>query len=312
MELVLQQLVNGLGLTGPILLVAVALSSGIAAARLVNVAVGAIYVLTSFLGVKLLVDGPSWILVLFLILAPVAMMLVLEFTAFRWQRQRARSAEEVEQSSFALTAAIATVLTALAGQLTAGQPVALPSGKLDIETVWAVGGIRIQVEAVAIFVVAAVAALGWAVILRRTRIGKLFRATAEDLSLARSSGIRVQNVALTGVLTTGLLLGIASCLSLIRVRTVDTESAVTFLLLPFAAVLIAGIGEVAGAVIASLVFGLIYSLVAVVAPNPAYQDVAVFLLLFLVLLVRPQGLSFKQARDQRASSQPKPSAKVPA
>lgn len=303
MELLVQQVVNGLGLTGPILLVAVALSSSIAAARIINVAVGAVYVLVTVVAVKYLGGAPSWVLLAFVLLGPVAVMLVLEFAAFRWQRARATDLEEVEQSSFALTASVASVLIAVTGAITEGQPVGLPADTLRFGGRVSIGGVAVQVDAVAIFLLALAVALGWAQLLRRTRIGKLFRAVAQDYGLARSVGIRVQNVAVTGAVITGLLLGLAACMALVRVRVVGTESATAFLLLPFAAVLIGGLGELGGAVVASIGFGLLYSVIATFVSNPAYQDVTVFALLFLVLMVRPGGVSLSlPARRRRVTS----------
>lgn len=290
MDLFAEQLLNGLGLAGPILLVAVALSSSVSSLRLINVAVGGIYVVTAITAVSWFSPHSSALVLGWLILAPVALMVVLELVLFRPQRRRSRSLVELEQGSFALTAALAAVLTAVASDLTDGRDIALLSGQLDLSLSASLGGVYVDGAALLLLAVALAVAGGWHLMLRRTALGAMFRCVAQDVQLAESIGIRVGRVALLNAVVSGLLLGIASCMILVQARSVGPESAGAVLLLPLAAVLLGGLDNITGAVKAALFFGVVASVVGGYASAPQLADVAVFVLLFAVLLVRPEGL----------------------
>jgi branched-subunit amino acid ABC-type transport system permease component len=287
MTLILEQVANGLGLTGPILLVAVALSTSVAAVRVLNVAVGSIYVIAGMLAIA--AAGHAG-LVGFLAVGiglPIVTTAALELGVFRWQRRRAT---EVELGSFAATLGAATVIAALASYYSSGEDIALPADFLRLQRVVEVAGVSVDLLALGIFGVAVAATGAWSFFLYHLRVGKLYRAHASDRFLARSIGARVDRIALQSAGVTGLLLGLATCLFLVRVRAVGPESATAFLLTPFAAVVAGGMGSLAGTVVASLFFGLAQSLVSTYSSTPGVQDIVVFGILFVALIVRPSGL----------------------
>lgn len=290
MRLLTEQVLNGLALAGPVLLVAVALSSSIAALRLFNIAVGGIYVFSAVVSLQYFSQSSPVLLVVSLVILPVIIMIILELGVFRWQRFRADTVQELELGSVALTASLAAVFVALTVQRTAGQDIALRSGTLGYRIEMDLLGVHVNVFALLVFGIALGVAVMWQFVLSRTSMGKKFRAVTQDIELAVSLGVRVHRVALVNAVVSGLLLGIAGVMVLMRARAVGPESAGHFLLLPLAAVLLGGLDNIKGAVIASVLFGVIGAVVSGYAPRPEYADVAVFSLLFLVLLVSPEGL----------------------
>jgi branched-chain amino acid transport system permease protein/neutral amino acid transport system permease protein len=140
------------------------------------------------------------------------------------------------------------------------------------------------------------------IMLRYTTLGRAMRATADNMDLARASGVNVRNVilwtwAIAGALAAiaGVLLGIGN----------DVRPALGFnvLLFVFAAVIIGGLGSPYGAMLGGLVVGIAQELSVPLLvwfgrpdvaslPNPtAYSPVAAFLIMILVLLLRPGGLA---------------------
>lgn len=126
-----------------------------------------------------------------------------------------------------------------------------------------------------------------------TRTGLAMRATAEDHQLAQSVGLRVPRIfglawAIAGVVAAvcGVLLANISGLSLV----------LSFIALKaFAAVLFGGLESIPGAIIGGLTVGVIESLAAGMPQDPALRslhlgDIAPYVFMLLVLLVRPDGL----------------------
>lgn len=126
------------------------------------------------------------------------------------------------------------------------------------------------------------------VLLQRTKIGKAMRAVADNKELAESSGVDAERVILYvwifgGGLAAlgGVLLGLA--------EQVGWLMGFQLLLLMFAGITLGGLGTAFGALLGSLLIGIIAQMSTLFVPNDLRIVVALFVLI-LVLLVRPQGL----------------------
>ncbi|ACB52294.1 branched-chain amino acid ABC transporter permease protein [Crocosphaera subtropica ATCC 51142] len=126
-------------------------------------------------------------------------------------------------------------------------------------------------------------------VLQNTKIGKAMRAVADNIDLARVSGINVEQVVLwtwviTAILTTlgGVMLGLIT-------STVRPNMG-WFLILPmFASVILGGIGNPYGAIAGGLVIGVAQEL-SVPWLGPDYKLGVALLIMILILLIRPQGI----------------------
>jgi branched-chain amino acid transport system permease protein len=292
----IEQVVNGLGLTGPILLVAMSLLTALAATRVLNVAVGAAYALSAILAIR---AAATWGIAGFLLTAlvlPIILLVVMELAALRWQRLRS---DDVEIGGFAATLGVSIVLTAVAALLTQSQPVELPSEFLRVQQHVTIGGVTIQLLPIVVLVVAVVITVVWAWVLRHTRSGKQYRALASDHELATTIGIRTGNVAVKAWAISGLFVGIATVLLLLQTRSSSADAGSDVLLTPFAAVIAGGMGNIRATVWVSFFFGIAESLLVLVTSSAAFQQVLVFAVLFGVLAIRPDGLGGRR-RGTRA------------
>jgi branched-chain amino acid transport system permease protein/neutral amino acid transport system permease protein len=126
-------------------------------------------------------------------------------------------------------------------------------------------------------------------LLTRTQLGRAMRATASNPTVARSCGIRTSRIVDVTWLLSGALCGAAGVALAINTVTFDFTLGPTFLIYMIAAAVLGGIGQPYGAMLGGLVVGVV-SQVASAYSNPAYQDVYAFLILILMLLIRPRGL----------------------
>ncbi len=143
-----------------------------------------------------------------------------------------------------------------------------------------------QLAVIGIAVAAMIAVHG---VLVWTRLGKAMRATASNLPLARSSGIRVTRTTDIAWAMSGALCGMAGVVFVINTGSFAASTGSSFLVVIIAAAVLGGVGSPYGAMAGALAIGLTTELSALVI-SPAYKEVVAFGILVLVLLLRPQGI----------------------
>lgn len=133
---------------------------------------------------------------------------------------------------------------------------------------------------------AALAAVWWG--FRRTSIGREIRAVADNPSLARLSGISPERTLLAVWILVSVLAAVAGILLGVRNVLVPTLGW-DVLLLAFAAAILGGIANPFGAAVGALLMGIVGQIGILWIPT-SYQQGIAFVLIALVLLVRPRGL----------------------
>jgi branched-chain amino acid transport system permease protein len=152
-------------------------------------------------------------------------------------------------------------------------------------------GAAILPQAVAILAAAAVAIVLLVFFFRGTRLGLAMRAVASNQTAARVVGIHVGRVKAASFAVAGGLGGLAGVL-VTPITTLSYDVGVLLGLKGFAAAILGGFGSFPGAVIGGIVLGLLESLSAGYWSS-AYKDVVAFVVLLLVLFVRPRGFMGK-------------------
>jgi neutral amino acid transport system permease protein len=161
---------------------------------------------------------------------------------------------------------------------------------LDVDTTSTVDflGLRIgQTQLIVVIVgVAVLVAVG--LILRLTLLGKRMRALSDDLELAETAGIDTGRVITYTWIFAGALAGLAGVLA---AATTNLRPEMGFeLLLPiFAAVILGGIGDAFGALAAGMIIGVMTEWSTLVI-DARWKTAVGFLVLILVLIIRPQGV----------------------
>ncbi|MGH7642931.1 MAG: branched-chain amino acid ABC transporter permease [Candidatus Dormibacteria bacterium] len=127
------------------------------------------------------------------------------------------------------------------------------------------------------------------VLLRYTTLGKAMRATATNAELARNCGIATDRVIDIAWAISGALCGLAGVALVINVTAFTDTTGGEFLIPIIAVAVLGGIGQAYGAMAGALIVG-IASEIAAALISPDYKDVVAFVILIVVLLVRPKGI----------------------
>lgn len=160
--------------------------------------------------------------------------------------------------------------------------------QLDIVRPFRVMGVRIQPNDLRFAAAALVTLAVVFVILHMTPIGRRMRAVADNPLLAKVSGIAPKPVMLTLWIMAGAVSAMAGILLGMK-TVVSPESGWDMLLPAFAAAVLGGIGHPVGAVVAGILIGVAQE-VATPFVGFTYKIAISFIVLLLVLLVRPRGL----------------------
>ncbi|WP_299649562.1 branched-chain amino acid ABC transporter permease [uncultured Jannaschia sp.] len=150
------------------------------------------------------------------------------------------------------------------------------------------GGLRMPVQRLSILVIALLLMGLCALVLYRTSLGRIVRATAQDAEAALAVGIPAGLVH-TSVFAISAVLAGAGAILLSPILTVNPWMGVSFLLKGFAVVILGGLGSFGGAVAAGFLLGLIEAASVMVLPTE-WRDVVAFTFLIAVIWVRPNGL----------------------
>jgi neutral amino acid transport system permease protein len=149
-------------------------------------------------------------------------------------------------------------------------------------------GLKVPQNQLLVLGLAVLAILALHYLLQNTKIGKAMRAVADDLDLARVSGINVDRV----IFWTWLIAGTVTSLggSMYGLITAVRPNMGWFLILPlFASVILGGIGNPYGAIAAAFIIGIVQEISTPWLGSQYKQGVAL-LIMILVLLIRPKGL----------------------
>lgn len=143
--------------------------------------------------------------------------------------------------------------------------------------------------------VSVVVILGVAYFLLRTRIGKATRAISDNPQLAAASGINVDRVIRIVWVLAGTLAAISGVLWAYFRPGVSWNMGTQMLLLIFAAITLGGLGTAFGALLGSLIVGLVVEVSTLWIPSDL-KYAGALVVLIIILLVRPQGLLGRKER----------------
>lgn len=294
MDFLLQLIVTGCALGMVYALIAIGFVIILKCSQVFNIAQGHFVMLGGYLGYTFLVSMglPIWAtLILAIIVAGVMGMLIERLTL------RPLIGQPV-LAIIMMTIALSTVLEAIAGLVWGGEYKTyhgvLPSISLKL------GEISLPSEALIGLIVSVIIVVLLLVFFRYTKMGLAMMATANDEQVAQSAGIKVTLVyALSWIIACvvgvigGILLGGVSGV-MVSLSEVGLKA--------FAVVLLGGVNSIGGAIVAGLILGISENVAAgyldPLLPGGGLAHVFPFLLMIVVLTIRPYGL-FGQKRIER-------------
>lgn len=280
----LQYVLDGLASGGLYALIAVGYSMVYGVLQMINFAHGELFMVGAYFVMVVLAMGcPAWAAIPLCAVGLGLFAMLIERVAYRPLRQANRLAPLITAVGVSLFLQYAVQLVFSPNPRS--YPVQLSSDMLEFFD----GNIIVRVRDVGIFALTLVLTLALEAFIRWTRPGKGIRALAMQPMAARFVGVPInRTIALTFFIGAALAC-VAGSLQGMAVNQIGPFMGVTTGLKAFAAAVLGGIGVLPGALLGGLVLGIVENLL-VGYELSTYKDGSAFLILILVLLVRPQGL----------------------
>jgi branched-chain amino acid transport system permease protein len=156
-------------------------------------------------------------------------------------------------------------------------------------------GVTLTVQSYVAMAISVVVLVGTGLFLLKTRTGRATRAVSDNPALAAASGIDVDRIIrLVWTLAAGLA-GLSGVMLGLVLNGVNWMTGLQILLLIFAAVTLGGLGTAFGALVGSLIIGIIVELTNIWLPGD-FKYATALLILILILVFRPQGIFGRKER----------------
>ena len=296
--LLLEQALNGLQFGLMLFLLAAGLTLVFGIMDMINLAHGSLYMVGAFLAAWLVALTGSFVVGVLLAIAATAVFgMVLEATLLRSLYARDHLSQVL--ATFALILILnESVRMIWGGDLPLSAPAAL-SGPVEL-----LPGLLYPSYRLLIIGVGLVLALALYLLVSRTRLGALVRAGASNREMTRAMGINIERL-FTVVFGIGAALCAVAGALLGPLLAVQVGMGESILILAFVVIVIGGIGSIRGALVGALLVGAVDTAGRTLLPHlfreflppqfasaagPAVASIMVYLLMAVVLFVRPQGL----------------------
>lgn len=293
--LLIQQFVNSIMLGSVYVTVAVAFTLTIGVLNFLNFTIPTLFMLAGMIGWALAywglpfgLSGPMpWPLALFFgICVAILASLLVERLTFRYLKTKYGDSTE---HAIPLVSSLGFLLVlenlVRIGYGTDAQRFPGPSADLTMT----VGGIFIRIPQVVSLVIVVMIVIGLTWLLKKSRIGRGLRAIAENPDAANILGVDTNRVVPVVFMLTGLLCGLAGALFAVNYGEVSPQMGEDIGTKAIAGMVVGGLGSIWGAVLGGLIVGLTEMMTIHFFGADTVQ-VAVWGLLLLTLLLRPQGL----------------------
>ena len=306
MDTFIQQIINGLVMGSVYALIALGYTMVYGVINLINFAHGEVLMvgaLTSWTVVTAMsgLGLPGWLLLLISLVAAILVCTTLNFIiekiAYRPLRSAPRLAPLITAMGVSLLLQTLAMIVWKSNYKT--YPILLPTEPFHI------GGAVINPVQVMILVVTALSLSGLIYLVNHTRLGRAMRATAENPKVAGLMGVNPDTVISATFIIGAALAALAGVMFAANYGSLHHTMGSMPGLKAFTAAVFGGIGNMPGAMVGGVALGLIEALGAgyigvltggVLGSN--YQDIFAFIVLILVLTLRPQGLLGERVADR--------------
>ncbi|MDP2024795.1 branched-chain amino acid ABC transporter permease [Sulfuriferula sp.] len=300
MDIFVQQIINGLVLGSVYALVALGYTMVYGILELINFAHGEVTMIGAMVSLTVIsalvgagVDLPGVVIVLFGLLAAILVCMGVGFTIERLAYRPLRNAPRLAPliTAIGVSIVLQNIAMLIWGRQYISFPPILPQGRHQIL------GATITDVQIAILVISVLLMLGLTLLVKKSRLGRAMRATAQSPQIAGLMGVNANTVISLTFILGSALAAVAGVMVSAYYGLAHYYMGFLLGLKAFSAAVLGGIGNLTGAVLGGLLLGLIESLGAgyigdltggVLGSN--YQDVFAFFILILVLLFRPSGL----------------------
>lgn len=281
----IEQLINGIVIGSMYALVALGYTLVFGFLDKLNLAHGDIFMFGGFVGVFVLANGlPLWIAVITAIFVGGFMGLLVELLSFRKFKS-----QDAQITAALSTVALGMVITDVTQRIWGTEPIDLNLPP-DIYTSGVhIFDAKITYIQLTILLISVILMLALTFIVKRTKYGRFMRAISESEVSSSLLGIDAKRVFQQTFFISSALAGIAGILFALRTGTASSGIGLTFGLKALAVMAIGGLGDLRGALVASLAVGIIEAL-AFHFGWGSIADMLVWIFLIFILIFKPSGL----------------------
>jgi len=308
MDILIQQLINGLVLGSMYALIALGYTMVYGVLNLINFAHGEVLMIGAMTGWALLQliqkispDMPGLLQLAIAILGAVPVCVIVSVLIERVAYRRLRNAPRLAPLITAI--GISILLQTIAMMIWGRNPLPFPQ-VLPTEP-WHIGGALITPTQVLLLFLAAAGMVGLSLLVERTRMGRAMRAVAENPRVAALMGVDANRVILVTFAIGASLAAVAGVMWAANYASAQFAMGFVPGLKAFSAAVLGGIGNIYGAMLGGILLGMIESLGAGYIGDLTagvlgshYQDIFAFVVLILVLTLRPSGLMGERVADR--------------
>ncbi|MDO8251382.1 MAG: branched-chain amino acid ABC transporter permease [Rhodoferax sp.] len=282
-----QQILNGL-ISGAIYaLFALGFNLIFGVQKVLNLAHGAIFMSGAFVAYYGVVGGlPLWLAILVAMVVCAAFSVLLD--RFGFQLLRKYSHADAEFGAMVISIGVGQVLTSVAQKLSDTKVLSFPFGTFPVEFFRAFG-LRISLLQITIIVLVVALVAFLAYFLQKTTFGRQVRAVAINPRASALLGINGRSVFMLTFGIAGAMAAIAGVMIALSFNSIQFMMGEPYMLKAFVVVVLGGLGNLGGAVVASLLLGVAQAMSAAYLP-PGLTDILIFSTLFVVLIFKPNGL----------------------
>ena len=281
MQLLLFQVLNGLGIGMIYFLLSVGLTLIFGLMRFVNFAHGAFYLVAAYIAFAVAqATGSLWWALLVAPATVAALAVLIERVLLRHTYRMPHEAQIL--ITFAIALLIQELVIMGFGPL--GQNVPVPQ---SLSGIVFLGPYVYPAYRLAVVGVAAVVALVLWVVVEKTKLGAVLRAGSESAEMVGLLGINVGRVFMATFALGGALAGLAGVLAA-PIRGVEPFMSAEALGIAFVVIVVGGLGTLSGALVGGLLIGLVQSVMSTLWPQGA--QLMIYAAMALVILARPAGL----------------------
>lgn len=283
----LSQLFNGIKLGSVYAMVAIGYSMVYGILRLINFAHGDIMTVGVYTILVLFTTYglPLWLT----IIISIALAIIVGLTAERIAYRPLRSSGE--ETTLISSLAVSILIQNIIVMVFSPQRVAfhLPEYLSKLHTF---GTVRLSTMNIITFVAVFVILIALSYMIKNTRVGMAMRACSDNMNAARLMGINITTIIVIAFAIGSALAALSGLMLAGEYKTIDPLMGFVPGLKAFCAAVLGGIGSLGGAVLGGFILGIIEMLFAGLMPTEItpYRDAFVFLVLILVLLVKPNGI----------------------
>lgn len=286
-----QQLVNGISLGSIYALIALGYTMVYGIIKLINFAHGDVFMLGAFVGFYAIVRWEmNFILALLIAMIFCAVVgVIIERVAYKRLRNSTRIAALI--TAIGVSLLIEYTVIYFRGASPEAYPTVIPNEYIEVL------GAKISVQALLILGVSVALMILLQFIVHKTKIGKAMRAVSHDADAAKLMGINVDNTISATFAIGSALAGAAGVIFGIYYTRIEPLMGVLPGLKAFVAAVLGGIGIIPGAMVGGLVLGVVETVVSALGYS-LWRDAAAFIILILILIIRPSGIFGKNTREK--------------